>query len=150
MENLLGNAWKFTRKRRTRTIGVRAEAASRAWRRLLGQRARASTCASRDKLFGPFQRLHGSRAVPKGTGIGLATVQRIVQRHGGRSARPGPGSVRGATFRFTLNARLNGQRPLIEGVQHECLKDARAILLVEDSPDDVDLTLRAFRKSKHR
>jgi len=102
LENLLGNAWKFSAK----TAQARIEFGA-----LLKQADAPVHYYVRDngagfdpqyaaKLFGPFQRLHHETDFP-GTGIGLATVARIVHRHGGRiwaEGRPGAG----ATFYFTL------------------------------------------------
>lgn len=101
MDNLLGNAWKFTGRNPRARIDVGAAAGDDGVTAYFVRDDGAGfDMAYADKLFGPFQRLHGQAEYP-GTGIGLATVQRIVHRHGGRVwAQAAPGA--GATFRFTL------------------------------------------------
>ena len=103
LRNLLENAWKFTRLESDAVIEVGAE---RLPRRRLAFFVRDNGVgfdpALADRLFVPFQRLHGADEFP-GDGIGLATVRRIVSRHGGRVwAEAAVG--RGATFYFTLEA----------------------------------------------
>ena len=100
LENLLGNAWKFSSK--TAQPRIEFGMMQEGMRKVLFVRDNGAgfDMAYADKLFGPFQRLHGMNEFP-GTGIGLATVQRVVLRHGGRiwcQAKPGSG----ATFFFTL------------------------------------------------
>jgi signal transduction histidine kinase len=105
LENLLGNAWKFTGKRAEAHVSFGREA---------GQSEEAGPVffvrddgagfdmAHADKLFAPFQRLH-READFEGTGVGLSTVQRIIARHGGRIwARSAVGE--GSTFFFSLGS----------------------------------------------
>ncbi|NOK34121.1 PAS domain-containing protein [Corallococcus exercitus] len=95
-ENLLGNAWKFTGRRETGHIQVgKADGAF-----FVRDDGAGFDMAYSDKLFAPFQRLHDATEYP-GTGIGLATVQRIVRRHGGRLWTEAAVD-QGATFYFTL------------------------------------------------
>jgi len=104
VQNLIENAWKYTAKSDGATIEFGTAAAEDAM----------VCCFVRDngagfdpafgsKLFQPFQRLHSVTEFP-GTGIGLVSVRRIVERHGGRVWAEGAVG-RGATFYFTLNAK---------------------------------------------
>lgn len=100
LENLLSNAWKFTSK--TAETRIEVGAMMRGDERVFFVRDNGAGFdpAHMDKLFVPFERLHLQTEFP-GTGIGLATVKRIVQRHQGRIwAESGPGN--GATFYFTF------------------------------------------------
>ena len=106
VENLLGNAWKFTSKVPAARVefGITESESGPAF--FVRDNGAGFDMAFASKLFGAFQRLH-SAAEFAGTGIGLATVQRIVHRHGGRIWAEG--SVNGgATFYFTLPGRTIG------------------------------------------
>jgi PAS domain S-box-containing protein len=102
LQNLLGNAWKFTGKRPRARIEVGCT--SEPGRTVYHVRDDGAGFDMRyaGKLFAPFQRLHSMEEFP-GTGIGLATVQRIIHRHGGKVWAKAEVN-QGATFYFTLNA----------------------------------------------
>ena len=98
--NLLSNAVKFTRIREQAVIEIGAQAGEEAWTVWVRDNGVGFDPAYADRLFGPFQRLHRQSEF-EGTGIGLATVRRIIVRHGGRIwADSVPGI--GTTFSFTL------------------------------------------------
>jgi light-regulated signal transduction histidine kinase (bacteriophytochrome) len=101
LQNLLGNAWKFTaRQPRARVEFGMATAPDGGAAYVVRDNGAGFDMAFADRLFGAFQRLHSDSEFP-GMGIGLATVQRIVHRHGGRiwaESKPGKGS----SFYFTL------------------------------------------------
>ncbi len=109
LENLLGNAWKFTVRRDDAAIEFGTTLVSDA----------PICCYVSDngvgfdpiytaKLFQPFQRLHDTDEFP-GTGMGLASVQRVIERHGGRTWAEGAVNG-GATVYFTLNAKDTHKR----------------------------------------
>jgi hypothetical protein len=108
LENLLGNAWKFTRGSAA-VVEFRASEQDGETVYSVRDNGVGFDAAHANEVFEPFRRLHSADAFP-GTGIGLATVQRIIRRHGGRiwaDAAPG----HGATFSFTLGPSMSRTRP---------------------------------------
>lgn len=100
LENLLGNAWKYSRKVPVPRIEFGTEFDGKRQVYFVRDNGPGFEMQHAGKLFQAFQRLHGEEF--EGTGIGLATVQRIIQRHGGEiwvESKPGEG----ATFFFTLS-----------------------------------------------
>jgi len=100
LHNLLANAWKFTSKTDRARIELGAERLDGEMAYTVRDNGAGFDMRYAERLFAPFQRLHTVDEFP-GTGVGLATVRRIVQRHGGRLWADGEVG-RGAAFHFTL------------------------------------------------
>lgn len=100
MENLLGNAWKYSSKKSSAYIEFAGNDAGAEHMFYVSDNGAGFDMEYVDKLFAPFQRLHREDEF-EGTGIGLATVQRIIHRHGGRVWAEGE-SGKGAKFYFTI------------------------------------------------
>ena len=112
LDNLLANAWKFTAHRLEATIRVFAKEDAGQRRICIADNGAGFDPAHADKLFQPFQRLHRQNEFP-GIGIGLATVQRIIHRHGGTLTASGAPD-KGAIFCIGLPAddySVGGEEP---------------------------------------
>lgn len=150
--NLLQNAWKFTGRRADARVEFGAETREGFPVYFVRDNGAGFDMAQADRLFDAFQRLHSEKEFP-GTGIGLATVRRIMRRHGGDAwARATPGA--GATFYFSLGARpssaLAGDAPdatLLLAAQPPAVSGygRPRLLLVDDDPDVLTLSARALR-----
>lgn len=101
LDNLLGNAWKFTARKAQAVVEFGAVGQNGQTVYFVRDNGVGFDMRYAEKLFMPFQRLHGEEF--EGTGIGLATVARIIYRHGGRIWAEGVPDA-GATFFFTLSA----------------------------------------------
>jgi PAS domain S-box-containing protein len=101
-QNLLGNAIQYHRPGVPPLIQVSAERRDGKWLFTVRDNGEGFDPAQASRIFEPFERLHGREVT--GTGIGLTTCQRIVERYGGQIGAGSPGPGQGATFWFTLPA----------------------------------------------
>ena len=153
----LGNAFKFTAKTERARVRFGAVEQDGVPVYFVADNGAGFDMAHAKGMFRPFQRLHRESEF-RGSGIGLATVVRAVHRHGGAIWAHGAVNE-GATFEFTLTPGAHppadgrhrrGRRPQLAAHRlrrQPMINDALAVLLVEDNPDDEELTVRGLRRA---
>ena len=145
--NLVENAWKFTRLVSGACVEFGSMPQGGVTAYFLRDNGAGFDMSRSERLFKPFQRLHAHSEF-EGTGIGLATVERIVGRHGGKIWAVGsPGA--GACFYFTLQPEPAGGVGMrgSMGQQGTALKkEPLRVLVVEDSEEDADLVMLELRR----
>jgi len=109
MDNLLRNSWKYTSHHDRARIEFGTMTNGKQTVYFVKDDGSGFDPRAADRLFQPFQRLHSPDEFP-GNGVGLATVRRIVQRHGGEVWAEGA-VEKGATFYFTINSASNYSSP---------------------------------------
>ncbi len=139
--NLLGNAVKYSGNREPAKIRVDYQPQPDGGHQFtVSDNGAGFDMAYAGKLFGVFQRLHKASDYP-GTGIGLASVRRVLTRHGGRIWAEAEPDV-GATFHFYLPRDRRGQTRSL------CMTTLRTILLAEDSPADAEMAIDALEEAR--
>ena len=126
LENLLNNAWKFTSKRKQSKIELGSKHEKDETIYFVRDNGAGFDMAYTNKLFGAFQRLHTMADFP-GTGVGLATVQRILHRHGGRIWAEAE-LEHGATFFFTVPALKRAESTTVPKDSDSILERAKEII----------------------
>lgn len=136
LSNLIGNAWKYSGLNPEAHIEIGTISSENEKVFFVRDNGIGFDMKFANRLFKPFQRLHSGSQF-SGTGIGLAIVHKIIQRHGGK-IRVESEVEKGSTFYFTLESPVE----IASVLRHEPLK----ILIVDDDSNDVFFTKRALRK----
>ncbi|MBL4636183.1 MAG: response regulator [Kofleriaceae bacterium] len=140
LQNLVSNGLKYQHQTNIPVIKITCHQSEHLWIISVEDNGIGFSSSNAKEIFEPFRRLHSSRNY-KGTGLGLATCLRIVQRHGGKiSAKSTPGC--GATFTITLPVGSNDVAPTSIGQKGDCDNGPRPmplLLLVDD--DHTELVL---------
>ena len=148
LENLLGNAWKFTNKHERARIEFGAAVLEGGRVFFVRDDGAGFDMVSADKLFNAFQRYHGSTEFP-GSGIGLATVKRIVHRHAGRIWAEAA-VERGATFYFTIGSPAQYLESELSSDAREAGSDGRSSTVAGDSSDLRECVASAVTSQQER